>query len=346
MAKVPQVPQVFNKKVRTVTYNEPLGLQVECRRVSTKPDCHELQVDYCVASGQVRGVQDMVITHVNGKKIWDDKGSFSVQQFTTMLKTIKRKKEDFKVTFHDKGFIKSELQKTKAKAAKMKKNDAEKKVKEKAKKKEKKDAAQKKAKAAAESKTTSKSKSNGRVVSTKSSVKGKSISTRTKVPHKTVMITPSREVGLQIELNGDNHVHILKCHKGSQAAGTKGYVMFKIESFHVYQSLSAVQNLLKKLMQQKKSFKITFVKPEHMENFKAWESQQAPGAASSSLPLPSASKGKRKAATAFVEETKLERDFKKLKAENSNLKIQIKSLRSLNSSLQKQVDASDNGMAV
>ena len=79
--------------------------------MSTKPVCHELQVDYCVGSGQVRGVQDMVITHVNGKKTWDDKGSFSVLQFTSMLKGIKRKKQDFKVTFHDKGFIKSELQK-------------------------------------------------------------------------------------------------------------------------------------------------------------------------------------------------------------------------------------------
>jgi len=341
MAKVSQVPQVFNKKVRSVTCSKPLGLQVECRKVSTKPDCHELQVDYCVASGQVRGVQDMVITHVNGDKIWDEKGSFSVDQFTTMLKGIKKKKEDFKVTFHDKGYIKAELQKIKAKAAKAKKNEAEKKVKEKAKKKEKKEAAQKKAKAA-----TSKSKSNGRVVATKSAMKGKSLSTRTKVPHKTVTITPSREVGLQIELNGDNHVHILKCHKGSQAAGTKGYVMFKIESFVVYQSLHAVQNLLKKLMQQKKTFKITFVKPEHMENFKAWESQQAPGAASSSLSASSSSKGKRKAASASAADTKLERDFKKLKSDNSNLKMQIKSLRKLNSSLQKQVDAGDNGMAV
>jgi hypothetical protein len=345
-----QAVEKYEKKTRTVKWQKQLGLQVECTEVSK--NYHELQVQFCVQNGQVKGVQDFVITHLNNEELWDDTGSIAVDKFTSLLKKTVAKKKNYKVTFHEKGFIKAQLKKEKKRKLDEKKKIAVAAKKTKAAEKKNKAAAvsaAKQAKAAAKKKAGATKKTPAKTKNTKKSISKKPPT------HKVYTIDPStvRELGLQIEENQDQQVEVIKCHSGGHIKGLKGYIMFKIQNLRVYESLTSVQNLLQKLMipdgSSNSSFTITFVKPTNLDAFIDWENSNASSVSSSSSS--SSSKGKRKASS-DGNVNQMQKSLKRYKKENVSLKQQLAALKKYNKELEKQNKAlvdeedEDEGMAV
>jgi hypothetical protein len=314
----------FATKNRTIDYRKALGLHVDLRQVSKK--YQELQVAHCISGAQVKGVEGMVLTHIDKQPIFDIGGSLSFEVMLANLKNAKKKKKNFQITFHDKNWIRHDNKLT----ADKKKKQAEllKKKKEKKEKQRKKLADEKAAKKLAKQAAAAKKKK------ISASKKGTSLK---KVPRKVFIVDPkvTPEVGLQIEEKSKkktNYVTVMKCHKGTPCKGTKGYILFKIDNFQCYNSMKVVQKLLKKLMyaKNKSQFSLTFVKEEHVEAMIKYEKQVIPTPFSSSSSSSSSSTtGKRKATSS------LENEVKKLKSMNSNLRKQVKVLQKNNAELSK-----------
>ena len=347
------------KKTRTIKYQMKLGLQVDCRQISK--NYRELQVDYCVNGGQVRGVAGMVITRIGEEALFDKNGSFSVDVMVDKIEEYKAKKQNFKMTFNNKGFIKNHLKQEKLKASEERKKNAAKKKKESAEKKKLYEKQKKKA-AVAHSK---KSVTHG-TRKLKTAAKKKSQNPMKKVPHKVILFDPSltQEVGLQIEPI-DKFVTVTKIHPGSVCKGVKGWVMFKIDNYQCFKNMDAVQKLLKQLLNPRGDmtpFNITFVKAENVTAMIAFEKLSPPEKtqtyqdnASSSSSSSSSSSGKRKA-TSSMTLNQMEKALKRYKSENDGLRTQVDMLQSYNAQLQKnnkellsQVDEAHrepDGMAV
>jgi len=323
----------FATKNRTIDYRKALGLHVDLRQVSK--NYQELQVAHCIPGAQVKGVEGMVLTHIDKQPIYDIGGSLSFEVMLANLKNAKKKKKNFQITFHDKNWIRHDNKLTADKKKKdllalKKKKQAEllKKKKEKKEKQRKKLADEKAAKKLAKQAAAAKKKK------ISASKKGTSLK---KVPRKVFIVDPkvTTEVGLQIEEKSKkktNYVTVMKCHKGTPCKGTKGYILFKIDNFQCYNSMKVVQKLLKKLMyaKNKSQFSLTFVKEEHVEAMVKYEKQVIPTPFSSSSSSSSSSTtGKRKATSS------LENEVKKLKSMNSNLRKQVKVLQKNNAELSK-----------
>jgi hypothetical protein len=326
----------FATKNRTIDYRKALGLHVDLRQVSKK--YQELQVAHCISGAQVKGVEGMVLTHIDKQPIFDIGGSLSFEVMLANLKNAKKKKKNFQITFHDKNWIRHDNKLT----ADKKKKQAEllKKKKEKKEKQRKKLADEKAAKKLAKQAAA---REKFRNFSLAAAAKKKKISASKKgtplkkVPRKVFIVDPkvTPEVGLQIEEKSKkktNYVTVMKCHKGTPCKGTKGYILFKIDNFQCYNSMKVVQKLLKKLMyaKNKSQFSLTFVKEEHVEAMIKYEKQVIPTPFSSSSSSSSSSTtGKRKATSS------LENEVKKLKSTNSNLRKQVKVLQKNNAELSK-----------
>ena len=357
----------FDKKTRTINYQLRLGLQVETRPYSK--DYNELTVDYCVPNGQVKKVEDMVITHLDNEELWTQTGSLSVGKFTARIHHYKSLKKNFKVTFHSKGWIRAQLKAAKKKIIdERKKQVAENKKIAVAKKKEKSkliEATKKKA-------GKSKGKSTSKVYKSSKTIK--------RPPHKVFTIDPrgAPSLGLQIEENDDEMVEVTQCHTGSQVKGVKGFIMYKIENFQVFKSINSVENLLQKLLKSNTTtkFKITFVKSEFINDLMEWDLQQdkkkqakskssssssstSSSSSSNGKSAPKSKTGKKRKASEMMSPgqhraalLKKEKECKKLKKENAALKQQLVSLRHFNNTLQSQNNelmedgSDDEGMAV
>ena len=315
----------FTRRNRSVNYRENLGLHIN-EIIPGKPN-QELKVVHCIKGGQTQGVQGLVLTHLGGEPLFDKKGSFTFEVMKDRIKALKKKKRDYLATFHETGWIKHHN---------LQMADKQKKEKQKEKNKKAKAAAQKKKKKAAEKKKKQAATKAPKKMSTaqKQAALKKTLK---KVPHKVCQITTAPdELGIQISENTNGFVEVLKCHQGTACKGVKGYLLFKINNYHCYSSIQAVQQVLRENLHGEtfKPFDITFVKPEHLQRMVEYEQQIPPEAfvsvaSSSSSSSSSSALGKRKATV------KLERELKKVKAENAGLKKQVAMLNKFNALLTK-----------
>jgi hypothetical protein len=314
----------FSKKNRTVNYRENLGLHINEFPVGKA--YQELKVVHCTKGGQLQGVQGFVLTHMGGEPLFDKKGSFTFDKMKERITKLKRLKKDYQVTFHETGWIKHHNLQMADKLKKEKQKEKNKKAKVAAQKKKQKAVAKKQKEAA--TKAPKKMSAAQKRAALKKTLK--------KVPQKVCRITTAQdELGIQISENDNGQVEVLKCHQGTACKGVKGYILFKINNYQCYSSIQAVQQVLRENLHGTtfKPFDITFVKPEHVQRMVEYEQQVPPDAfvsvASSSSSSSSSALGKRKSTV------KLERELKKIKAENAGLKKQVAMLKKYNTLLTK-----------